>query len=183
MGLDMYLYRKTDVKNWDFRKDKFKIIVLKNGEELPCVNDKKIESIKEDLFYWRKVNCIHNWIVNRCGGGEDNCRELELSKKDFTDLLEIINEVLSKSKLKKGEILESYGFKNGKKVENYIKGYVISNPEIAKKLLPTASGFFFGSIGYDEMYIQDLKETKEAFDKILKETDWDIQYLTYQASW
>ena len=53
-------------------------------------------------------------------------------------------------------------------------------PEI---ILPTQSGFFFGSTEYDEYYKQDLKETKEIIEKWLSFTDKDKYDLYYHSSW
>ena len=56
----------------------------------------------------------------------------------------------------------------------------------ASQVLPTQSGFFFGSLEYDEWYFKDVEYAIELFEKVLKvlETDnkgkWDFYY---QASW
>lgn len=47
-------------------------------------------------------------------------------------------------------------------------GMVIENPAVAMALLPTCSGFFFGSEQYDEYYFEDVKHTKEAIDVVLE---------------
>lgn len=55
---------------------------------------------------------------------------------------------------------------------------VIEDPTKAKELLPTTSGFFFGSTDYDGWYMEDLKETISQLNNIDPST-----YYTYQASW
>ena len=57
---------------------------------------------------------------------------------------------------------------------------VIANPELAEKLLPTGSGFFFGSTDYDEYYFGDLNETIGIITRCL---DSKFDYFEYQASW
>jgi hypothetical protein len=59
---------------------------------------------------------------------------------------------------------------------------VISNPKLAEELLPTASGFFFGSTEYDEWYFGSIQETHDIIDTILKTIpdEWSFEY---QASW
>lgn len=49
-----------------------------------------------------------------------------------------------------------------------------------EKLLPTKSGFFFGSTNYDQLYFQDLELTKTIIENALKENNGDI---FYQSSW
>lgn len=61
---------------------------------------------------------------------------------------------------------------------------VLEDHSKAPKLLPTASGFFFGGTDYDEWYFKDLEYTKEAIGKIVDNWEalrgWDFYY---QASW
>ena len=58
---------------------------------------------------------------------------------------------------------------------------VLADKSKAKELLPTASGFFFGSTEYDEYYFQDLKETIKIAERCLKMPD-RISF-SYDSSW
>lgn len=58
---------------------------------------------------------------------------------------------------------------------------VIDDPESADELLPTASGFFFGSTEYDEWYAKDLARTIEIIDRALALPE-DISF-EYSSSW
>jgi len=49
-------------------------------------------------------------------------------------------------------------------------------------LLPTASGFFFGSTDIDEYYWEDLQDTIDGVTKVLEDFPEDF-YFEYQASW
>ena len=101
------------------------------------------------IGYWRKANAIHNWFVENCAGGIDNCEEVLIHPEQLMDLRE--------------KCLE-----------------VIENPIRAADLLPTTVGFFFGSIDYDEWYIQELKDTVEIIDRVRLFPGHDI---IYAASW
>jgi hypothetical protein len=59
---------------------------------------------------------------------------------------------------------------------------ILEDHSKAGELLPTRSGFFFGSTDYDEWYFYDLEQTVPVLEKILKESprDWEFEY---QASW
>ena len=57
---------------------------------------------------------------------------------------------------------------------------VIANPTDAEALLPTGSGFFFGSTSYDEYYFGDLSDTIGIINRCLAT---DLDYFEYQASW
>ena len=56
---------------------------------------------------------------------------------------------------------------------------VLKNPELKEDYLPTASGFFFGSTEYSEMYFGDIKDTIDQLKHLLDE-DGDFYY---QSSW
>lgn len=58
---------------------------------------------------------------------------------------------------------------------------VLSNPKEAEEILPTQSGFFFGSTEYDEYYFYDCERTVLEIDRILNETDYDM--MMYSSSW
>jgi hypothetical protein len=63
---------------------------------------------------------------------------------------------------------------------------VLANNELAKELLPSQSGFFFGGTEYDEWYFKDLENTIEIIETLLSERNED-GYLDgsiyYQSSW
>lgn len=59
---------------------------------------------------------------------------------------------------------------------------VKNNPEKAKELLPTQSGFFFGSTEYDEMYFYDIDDTINQLNALFK-IDEKYDYFVYHSSW
>ena len=70
-------------------------------------------------------------------------------------------------------------------------GEKIENSELARDLLPTQGGFFFGSTSYDEWYLEDLRSYVEQAEEIEREhkelvasgvKEYDIDYY-YEASW
>jgi len=66
---------------------------------------------------------------------------------------------------------------------------VLEDHSLAKTLLPTQDGFFFGGTDYDEYYFRDTEYTKkvcEAAIALLKSEADNKQYryqIHYQASW
>jgi hypothetical protein len=158
MGLDMYLNRKTYVRNWDFmqEKRKTKIIIKKDGKDISGIDTSKISHIIENVMTWRKANQIHNWFVKNIQNGIDDCKEYDVGIEDLEKLLDTCKKVL----------------------EDNTK---------APKLLPCTEGFFFGSTDYNEYYFDDVQETKGELEKIIEhyntERDNLHQYFTYQSSW
>ena len=66
---------------------------------------------------------------------------------------------------------------------------VLDNHELAKDLLPTCSGCFFGSEEYDEYYFKDLEDTKNIIATCIKflderkKADDNSWRVIYNASW
>lgn len=61
---------------------------------------------------------------------------------------------------------------------------VLADPKLGLELLPTGSGFFFGSTEYDDYYIQDLQETKRILKSVLNNNEFKNGWnFYYQASW
>lgn len=60
---------------------------------------------------------------------------------------------------------------------------IIAEPELGDDLLPTASGFFFGSTDYDEYYMADIKHTADRLSKILNDPAFAKSDFYYQSSW
>jgi hypothetical protein len=60
---------------------------------------------------------------------------------------------------------------------------VLKNPAEANKLLPTASGFFFGETDYGDGYLDDLDQTVKILDEALKNDKEDHSTYYYYSSW
>lgn len=67
------------------------------------------------------------------------------------------------------------------KALQYVVKAVVNDRSLAPKLLPTASGFFFGSTEYDDWYFSQLEHFDKELDELLRRDDWDT--IQYQASW
>jgi hypothetical protein len=58
-----------------------------------------------------------------------------------------------------------------------------ANNSLAGELLPTQSGFFFGSTDYDNWYFEDINSTIEQLELVLKEPDAKMSDYIYRSSW
>lgn len=142
-------------------------------------------SIGEEVAYWRKANAIHAWFVERVQGGEDDCRyHKEVAKDIIAELRDICAEVIKKSILALGDVCNGQRYSPETGWEDIIEqGKIIINPEVADELLPTRNGFFFGSIDYDQWYMNDIISTYKQLTKILEETDFEKDMIYYSSSW
>lgn len=174
MGLDMYLSKKTYVQNWDHTPEekKTKVSVELNGKPHPGINLDKVTYIQEEVGYWRKANHIHQWFVDNCQKGEDDCREAWVDPEQLNELLTICIQIRDECPLVKGKVENGYTFgEDGEKIYNMIDGEVMTNQELAEELLPTQSGFFFGGTGYDQWYMQDILDTIKMLEAELNKYD------------
>ena len=170
MGLDMYLFveKSTYTSHYDLKAHPEKQELVKDffPKELKTFQDQIFErnfldkTERFQIGYWRKANAIHNWIVQNCADGVDECQDIFLSEEKISTLRDLCIKVLD-------------------------------NPQDSANLLPTASGFFFGSQAYDEWYMDEIKYTKDLLDQVLaflsdrenEETPGIYYSILYRASW
>ena len=141
------------------------------------------KSIISYLADWRKANQIHRWFVENVQDGNDDCEIYEVSKEQLEELLTLCKIVLENSKLIDAQVKNGQTYVDGEWVDNYEDGQVIENNVIARKLLPTASGFFFGSTEYDQWYLEDIKHTIAVLEDCLRDTDFEHEVVMYSSSW
>jgi len=153
MGLDMYLYKKHYVMNWDWMSDKEKhsISVKQGGKKVTKINTERVAYITEIVMEWRKFNALHKWFVDNCQDGVDDCRESYVDTDDLKMLLETLT-------------------------------YVLENKDTAPELLPTAQGFFFGNDEMDSWYWNDITRTIIELKNILEEDNSGAHFY-YRSSW
>lgn len=53
----------------------------------------------------------------------------------------------------------------------------------AEELLPSTSGFFFGTTEYDDWYFEDIDNTVSMLTELLEDPDIEKYEFYYQASW
>lgn len=123
MGLDMYLNAKRFF--WHNETPP----VLEN-----LLDPFKVRQVEVEACYWRKANQIHGWFVREVQGGEDECREHDVSVEQLLSLVDTCKRALA----------------------------LKDDPDAPTKvldLLPPCEGFFFGSSDIDEYYWAALQHT------------------------
>lgn len=171
----MYLYRKHYVGNK--HKDSDKQVKI----DVPGVKQERVTEIVEEVKYWRKANAIHMWFVDNVQDGEDDCKEYLVEAEQLQELVDTCSKVIEASKLVAGQIINGYKWENDKKIPIIEEGKNIQDPTIAKELLPTSDGFFFGGTEYDEYYYNDILGTRDALKELLSE-GIEADYY-YHSSW
>lgn len=96
MGLDMYLEKRTYIKNWNFteEKDKHEVTVKRGGEIRTDIKPERVTNIVEEVMYWRKANAIHKWFVDNVQDGNDNCGSYFVEHSQLEKLAELCEKVV-----------------------------------------------------------------------------------------
>lgn len=200
MGLDMYLFKNKKVEGKSFQdmvdyenglaildtklpipkqfEEDFKNgVITMQGEHIHWF------SVFTKVGYWRKANAVHDWFVRKVQDGEDDCGYYEVTKDMLEELLSDCQYVLGETNLVKGKVSVGKHLENGEWVNMYEDGEVVIDTSVAEEVLPTTSGFFFGSTDYNQFYIEDLQSTVEIVQRVLKETDFEKETISYSSSW
>lgn len=109
--------------------------------------------LKVKAAYWRKANHIHQWFVDNVQNGDDDCQDYFVSREQLLTLVDTCKQVLT------------------------------DPAKLAPELLPTQSGFFFGSTDYDEYYVSQLQYTVDRIEEALTAFDERIWDFEYHSSW
>lgn len=91
-------------------KDKFNTIADAIG--VRDFMDKELPSIQcqVKVGYWRKANAIHDWFVQNCQDGNDDCRESYVSIEQLEELRKICQMVLDNHALASEYLPTTSGF-------------------------------------------------------------------------
>ena len=169
MGLDMYLeVRKNEYRSKHYQ-DKGSDLALEYPKDItefiPNLTDLRISrQTNYEVGYWRKANHIHNWFMQNCAERDEWDNPIDNCRpvEITVDKLEKLLDACKK---------------------------VLADHSLASSLLPTQSGFFFGSTEYDEYYFGDIEKTIEIIEPVIKfikhklEIGSYIWEVYYQASW
>jgi hypothetical protein len=192
MGLDMFLRASVHVARYDHNQkdtelgdDLLQVLTRHTGIPFEAVQQPSNSiNVEVTAVYWRKANAIHQWFVDNVQNGVDDCGTYSVSAEDLQRLADLCDEVLSKIEMEDGQIHTSTVYSGGDTTAIVEDGKVIANPEVAEALLPTTSGFFFGSTAYNEYYIEDLRYTRDRLRELLAiPTAGRSLWYEYHASW
>jgi hypothetical protein len=100
MGLDMYLTAERYMSKYFDAEDSAKITAINEifdiaGEE---DGDYGAQSVIFKVAYWRKANAIHQWFVENCQEGVDECQKAYVSREQLQTLLDLCKEIVASPK-------------------------------------------------------------------------------------
>lgn len=188
MGLDMYLKAKRHMSAYNFNSKDEKQQYHQLAETVSLnwnLLSKESPSayVEFTIAYWRKANHIHNWFVEHCQDGRDECQETYVTREKLQELVDLCKQVLAVETVEGDVNVGRHIHPDGTVTQRTVKGRVVCQQAMAEKLLPTASGFFFGQTDYDEYYLQKTQDTIDMIEPWLKAKGLDSWNLYYESSW
>lgn len=158
----MYLQRRKDVEQQAFSD----------------AHDDKLSGV----IYWRKANAIHQYFVTYGKLAHDGAQDVGYYYIDKQDLIHLIERITSV--LNGPEISETITYHKIADDMNEVHEDVKYNLdiELAKEILPTTSGFFFGSTEYNHWYHEDLVRTLDLIKGEIAAVPHNETWY-YYASW
>lgn len=183
----MYAARKLYVKQWDFQSpdERYTVQIAYGGKPVPGIKPDRISSVDEQVMYWRKANHIHAWFVDNVQDGVDDQREYYVADDVLRELHAVCQKVIEASKLVDGAVYDgtAYDKDHPEGMVQRTLGKVIEDATVAKQLLPTRSGFFFGDTEYDEDYLNDVIRTRDWAAEMLADFENGVPGDIHYSSW
>lgn len=98
MGLDMFLSLRKEEYVSDYSDGKEVVYPKELAEFEKEIIKKSFRFVSKqtsyNIGYWRKANAIHNWFVEECADGVDECQDIVVERKQAERLLDLCNQVL-----------------------------------------------------------------------------------------
>lgn len=114
--------------------------------------------VSTTCVYWRKSNAIHNWFVNECQGGIDECQETPVEAEQLAYLHATCVKAID-------------AYDHGDKAE-------------AAGILTPTPGCFFGSTDIDDWWAEDVRRTILELERVINLAirTGGVQFY-YHSSW
>ena len=114
MGLDQYLYAKNYLSPMEWRgkemNERFHTVANAIGVTDFMEKDTPSIQCQVKIGYWRKANAVHDWFVQNCQDGNDDCREAYVPIEKLEELRNICKMVLGNHALASEYLPTSSGF-------------------------------------------------------------------------
>ena len=164
MGLDIFFY-KFKKADWEMANELKEAIANEPDDEkankMIDEANEMLPDIQTKIGSFRKVNFLMAFF-NYTDIDEDDCEYKEVSRKQLQELKDRCARIITQH----GEGEE----------------YTENDIALAKELLPTQSGFLWGSTEYDKWYFADVKEVLEWVNGVLDALG-DDEVITIQPWW
>lgn len=210
MGLDVYFYKVKNYDGRNDWSEVHEFMEDQNREEVKKVYDGVIKSLSRAKDYDKAYARVIKRLANMFSFPEYDLKPLGVeydyqtgkysyTPVDLSTLLKEEDRIIKNAYRKEDAYFRKvnfiYAYFQNKLVEEeawVTRGdlediidkceKVLADHSLAEELLPTQSGFFFGSTDYDDWYFSDVKSCLKQMTKLLKELKDDEQIFV-SMSW
>lgn len=150
MGLDQYLFARKYYSKYCTGKDKTdfaKLLVMSRARKYLVPTDVGHQSVHLmiKVGQWRKAHQIHQWIVDNCQEGTDDCRETYVPRENLEELLALCESVANDHSKAQEEL--PFGWDNAEDYSQHYYDQVAYTINLIKHVLtmPDAWEFYYTS--------------------------------------
>ena len=208
MGLDIYghLVKKVRSSNEEPLKtiSEYNTIADERAKarfhEFAAVSLKRLEEVKDDVKAYREVyNDVfshmadftkYSFTYEKMLEEPNNVSVVEDFFKHFEEMYYAESDVYFRKvnfvyNFFSNKLEDECCFADKSDIEELISrcDKVLADHSLAQELLPTRSGFFFGSTDYDNWYFGDVEDCKRQMEKLLSMYDEDTDVVFFIMSW
>ena len=154
----MYLYLEKNTYKSSNYGEPFKAMYPKEIVELEKkILDRNFASVDSTVLYqvgyWRKDNAIHQWFVEHCGEGKDECQKMYVTIDQLKELRQICEKIIADNSLAEALLPTCDGFFFGdiEYDEWYFKG-ILYTKELLDDVIAFVESDQKGNSEYDVVY-------------------------------
>lgn len=202
MGLDMYITKMKVLDGYSFSQcsnapyyyeyiGKIDEQIRKELEGFDLTEEDLIKmknaSIEKptEVAYFRKFNALHKWFQDNImdEGLDDNCTYYEIDENAFKQLKSDLKEVKDSIRLvpyRESKQYQNMEYNQQEELNRYDGDVMlVDDISVCEKLLPSSSGFFFGSTVYGEYYAECVNEALEQLESVSLNDDEVLLYYAW----
>ena len=157
MGLDIFFF-KTKRNEWDNIQDELSAFDSLPEDEQDEVENPYRTFEPQEVGYFRKVNFLMSFFKYK-----ENCSYKETTREQLQALRDACKEIVKMKPVRYEITRYDYGG------TEQVKVYSDADQKRCAELLPTQSGFFFGSTDYDQWYFNEVKDVFVWVDGVLSD--------------
>ena len=114
MGLDMYLSAKKYYSGGEWQPEEtrkeFQELLEKSNIVKHVITDLPSVQLEVSIGYWRKVNAVHQWFVDNCQDGVDDCRYAYVPREKLEELKALCEKIVLQPAVADEELPVQPGF-------------------------------------------------------------------------
>ena len=125
MGLDMFMSARRHLSTYNTNEtvQTARTALAEVMQQLGAPVDSAVNDVTVEVAYWRKANAVHQFFVNNCQNGEDDCRTSYVGRDKLEELKVLCEQIVLTPALAGEQLPTTEGFFFGSQEygEHYIE--------------------------------------------------------------